>query len=159
MSMKNSGSHKVSKLNNLSAMKTLKFLIAICIFIGFSSFSASAQKEKIVNEFSYPFQETGMIEAVLGNFIQEIVFSENKIETTVEGTGIGEYSGLTYTISSNYDYKFHGKNNEEKTYNQILLVRCEGKLVFRVIKVIQFKLDESGELTANIVQYKVDIMY
>jgi len=152
--------HKIDRLtlkgdNNikLKTMKTTRIISAIAV-IFLISLSVQGQSKKgeaeVSNFASYKLWVPGLEEYVKGPFSVELTESDNLDEFIAIGTGMGLISMLTYDVRSEYSTKYHGTDNKSATFNQVIFVRLDGKIIIKIMRLYQIKIDEFGGETITV---------
>jgi len=134
-------------------MKTTRIISALAILFMISlSVQGQSKKGEVssANIGSFKLWVPGLEEYVKGPFSIELTESDNLDEYIAIGTGTGQISKLDYDIRSEYSTKYHGADNKSATFNQILFVRLDGKIIIKIMRLYQIKIDETGSQTITV---------
>ncbi len=63
--------------------------------------------------------------------------------------------GLLYEVSSEFSYQYHGKDNKDFKFTQVVFVRFEGKLIIKIMRMSQVRTDDSGNQTINVIKDEI----
>jgi hypothetical protein len=160
--MKKMGSDINNNKLNHQAMKSIKIIAMIGVIACLVSFQTYGQPGKptkftaICEDYYMPFE--GLMELVYGDFVMENIFSEKLEETNVTGTGEGMDTHKMYQVSSEISYRYHGKDNLDKTMKQTILIQNEGILIVRISKLIQYKSLGGGDYEVFVEKNDVEIL-
>jgi hypothetical protein len=132
-------------------MKTLKFLVVLCIIIGFDTNAVNAQPVRNSYTIEYVSQQFPCIaETVTGSLVVQEADLNGRYHALITGTFMGDIFG--------FHYSFRGVANEDDLpipvafvdHNQIImLMRKEGKLMGRYRLSYHVTINANGDLTAN----------
>jgi hypothetical protein len=143
-------------------MKTLRFLVALFIVLGFTWNRVNAQSQKGEPytqywEFYIPcLDETLTGTCVLTNFTWD---GTGRHLVKLDGILIGQTSHKEYSVTTNWDYIEVNPNSGYPPFYkwiQTLMVRDGNKLVAKIHQTFHAYFDENGEYIIQVDDYKID---
>jgi hypothetical protein len=139
-------------------MKTSRIITIIAVILMISlNVQAQSKKEdvQVGNFASYRLWVPGLNEYVKGPFRVELTASENLDEFIANGTGTGLSSGYVYDVSSEFSTRYTGKDKSDFKFTQVVFVRYEGKLILKIMRMYQVRVDEYGNSTKDIIKDEI----
>lgn len=139
-------------------MKTIRIIstIAVICLISLNVQGQSKKGESKVTRFTVnKIWVDGLEEYVKGAIKMEITSSENLEETIAIGTGLGSTTGFLYEVSSEFSQQYHGKDNKDFKFTQVVFVRFEGKLIIKIMRMSQVRSDDAGNQTIDVIKDEI----
>jgi hypothetical protein len=136
-------------------MKTLKFLIVLCIIFVFSTNNANSQRTtgtQVVYSYFSPDQVPCLTEVVSGWVTEYQSFTNKTYHAKTRDVIYGE-SGVAYDISYEYNYFADWSKSPTQHFTFPIVLKKDGKLVAEIHLSLRLIYNGNGEIVQDNFNY------